>query len=245
MIRVSPELYDVLSLAARYLFALTALFCLLYAFRAHHADRAEEKKTMKNLPGAGTVGELVVLSGVEGMDPETWQPVPREGVLGALRSCDLVIPAPGVRKQHLDFFWQDGAGLRLALRSGCTAMIDGRPVDCRSGEEDTLLRHGSILQVGASMLRFQAFTALVPAADAVSASPVRNRWFPDAGEAPSEVPLYPGPYQAFPRELPSREEDPSQSAFPDEEAEGPRPSPPVPSAARRPKSDRWKEDFGE
>ena len=35
------------------------------------------------------MGELIVLSGGQDLDTNTWFPVPREGVLGSIRSCDL------------------------------------------------------------------------------------------------------------------------------------------------------------
>ena len=106
MFSVSPEIYSVLSDASRWLFAFFALMLLLFALGWHRSDRKERRDRFKNLPGAGTVGELVVISGSDRLPQDTWFPVPREGVLGSLRSCDLVVPCPGVRSQHLDFSWR-------------------------------------------------------------------------------------------------------------------------------------------
>ena len=104
MFSVSPEIYDVLSTASRWLFVFFILMLLVFAFSWHHSDRKERRDRFRNLPGAGTVGELVVLCGSDELPQNTWFPVPREGVLGSLRSCDLVVPCPGVHSQHLDFF---------------------------------------------------------------------------------------------------------------------------------------------
>ena len=133
MFSVSPEIYEVLSVASRWIFAFFALMLLVFALVWHHAERKERKERFKNLPGAGTVGELIVLSGSDQLAEGTWFPVPREGVLGSLRSCDLVIPCPGVSSQHLDFSWQDGSGLLIRPRVGCEVLIDGVPCHAADG----------------------------------------------------------------------------------------------------------------
>ena len=125
---MSQETYNAVFLASHWLFVFFALMLLLFAFAWHHTDRKERKDRFKNLPGAGTIGELVVLSGSNELPPDTWFPVPREGILGSLRSCDLVVPCPGVRSQHLDFSWQDGTGLLIRPRLGCEVLVDGVPV---------------------------------------------------------------------------------------------------------------------
>ena len=157
MFSVSPDIYEVLSVASRWIFAFFALMLLVFALAWHHAERKERKERFKNLPGAGTVGELIVLSGSDELAEGTWFPVPREGVLGSLRSCDLVIPCPGVSSQHLDFSWQDGSGLLIRPRVGCEALIDGTPVTRRFGTQDKPLLHGSVLQVGTAALRLQLY----------------------------------------------------------------------------------------
>ena len=63
MFSVSPEIFAVLSLASRWLFAFFALMLLLFAFSWHHADRKERRDRFRNLPGAGDYGKLI-LSGI-------------------------------------------------------------------------------------------------------------------------------------------------------------------------------------
>ena len=58
MFSVSPDIYEVLSVASRWIFAFFALMLLVFALVWHHAERKERKERFKNLPGAGTVGEL-------------------------------------------------------------------------------------------------------------------------------------------------------------------------------------------
>ena len=71
------------------------------------------------------VGELVVLEGSNELPPGTALPLPREGTLGCLRTCDVTLPAPGVAPCHLDFSFQDGKGLLIYPRVRCAAQVDG------------------------------------------------------------------------------------------------------------------------
>ena len=155
-----PETYRTIVLVSRYLFAFFALMLLLFAFSWVRSEGKKRRERFRNLPGAGTVGELLVLSGSEELPADTWFPVPREGVLGSLRTCDLVVPCPGVEGRHLDFSWQDGVGLVLRPRGKCEVLVDGVPVSRRSGAEAPPLVHGSCLQVGSALLRLQLFAAL-------------------------------------------------------------------------------------
>ena len=258
MFSVSPEIYTVLSTVSRWLFAFFALMLLLFAFAWQHADRKEHRERFKNLPGAGTVGELVVLSGSDQLSVNTWFPVPREGVLGSLRSCDLVVPCPGVRSQHLDFSWQDGTGLLIRPRLGCEVLVDGVPVSRRGAFADTPLLHGSTLQVGSAVLRLQLFSALsavsrphvLQAAEPVSAPgawtvpaqppvqvPCASEQFWQTPQEP--VPFSPDPYlnQPVPQQPESVPVPPSEQPAPQPEMQ--------PGTQRRKRADRWKEDWSE
>ena len=259
MFSVSPEIYAVLSTASRWLFAFFALVLLFFAFAWHHSDRKERRDRFKNLPGAGTVGELVVLSGSDELPVDTWFPVPREGVLGSLRSCDLVIPCPGVSSHHLDFSWQDGTGLLIRPRVGCEVLIDGVPVTRRG--MDKPLVHGSVLQIGSAVLRLQLFAALshtnrtfIPPQPAVGS-------FSDPMPQPVQVPMqYPQePMNVQPAFYPPSWQEPVPLQMPVEQPVPVQPVPqqvpeqqPVqevppqaPAAPRRKRADRWKEDWSE
>ena len=118
MLSVIKDIYPTLLECSRYLFALLGVLIALSAFAWLVAENRSRRERLRSLPAAGTVGELVVLSGGPELSPQTWFPVPREGVLGSFRSCDLVVPCAGVRSRHLDFAWRDGAGLLIRPRSG-------------------------------------------------------------------------------------------------------------------------------
>ena len=255
------EFYTAVSPASHWLFAFFALMLLLFALSWHFSDRRERRKRFKNLPGAGTVGELVVLSGSDELSVGTWFPVPREGVLGSVRSCDLVIPCDGVHSQHLDFSWQDGTGLMVRPRIGCEVLVDGVPVSRRGAYADAPLMHGSVLQVGSAALRLQLFSALshtnrpfTPQSPASGPEP--EPWMPPAQppvqmpyaasqswQAPPEqgympVPSRPQQAELYPPvqipDVPSLKQSvPAQS------------SPAAPAEQRRKRADRWKEDWSE
>ncbi|MCR5565339.1 MAG: hypothetical protein K6F61_00690 [Clostridiales bacterium] len=256
MFSVSPEIYEVLSAASRWLFAFFALMLLFFAFSWYHSDRKERRDRFKNLPGAGTVGELVVLSGSSELPVDTWFPVPREGILGSLRSCDLVVPCSGVRSQHLDFSWQDGTGLLIRPRIGCEVLVDGVPVSRRGAYADTPLLHGSLLQVGDAVLRLQLFSALSHTNRSFSPQapvpdPGSGSWMPPA--QPTVQPPVQDPYAAsqpwtslplqglVPDQAPPVAEQYPPQPLPDQPQQ---PEPPQ-AGQRRSRADRWKEDWSE
>ncbi len=157
---MSQELYEVLSLAARYLFALLGLLIVLRAFLWQLSSRAQERGLRRRIRDSGCIGELVVISGSSSLREGTVIPVPWEGSLGSVRSCDVPVPCQGIRRRHLWFAWEKGSGLRIQPLSGCEAVVDGCLLDCRSWKKAAPMVHGSFLQVGSALLRLRVFAAL-------------------------------------------------------------------------------------
>ena len=243
---VSGDIWKILYTVSRYLFPLLAV-CLVFLVLFYIlSDARNRRDKVRSLPGSGTVGELIVLSGGRDLDANTWFPVPREGVLGSIRSCDLVIPCPGVRTRHLDFSWVDGLGLLLRPRTGCEVMVNGVPVTCRTRAADVPLTHGGILQVGSATLRLHLFAALDNTP--VSAAPVPAEMpsaMPGPGFAP--YPSQPGEFYS-PQPVPpaSGQVVPDPMILPADVPPLPAEDPLPPAASDRPRrSDRWKEDLGE
>ena len=241
----SEDVWKILYSVSRYLFPLLAVslfFLILFYILSESRNRRER---VRGLPGTGTVGELIVLSGSDELDVNTWFPVPREGVLGSVRSCDLVIPCPGVRTKHLDFSWEDGTGLLIRPRTGCEALINGMPVTCRTRPADVPLTHGSILQVGTAMLRLHLFAALdnTPAASQPASVDI-----PVQGPPASFVPFPGPPADAMPLQqagpIPAAPDFTAPSSVVPSQTESS--APPERTVSERPRrSDRWKEDLGE
>ena len=257
MFSVSADIYEILSLAARYLFAIMGLLIVVRAFLWLLSDRKERKDRLRRLPDAGKIGEFVVLAGSRDLPENTWIPVPREGVLGSVRSCDLVIPCPGVRSGHLDFSWLDGTGLLIRPRSGCEARVDGIPLNCRSNPRSAPLRHGSFLEVGTARLRLLVFAGLDPNAGFEDLPEENAAPQPEAAAAETPgtfayvVPEVP-PQIAFvpyagpePGVLPAQDSPlnvPGAEALP---PDSPDPAPQAAPEPRRRRADRWKEDWSE
>ncbi len=181
---MSQELYEVLSLAARYLFALLGVLIVLRAFLWQLSSRAEERGTRRRLRDSGCIGELVVISGNSSLPEGTVFPVPWEGSLGSVRSCDVPVPCQGIRRRHLWFSWEDGSGLRIQPLSGCEAMVDGVPLDCRSWKKASPMIHGSFLQAGSALLRLRVFAAL----DSNAGFPEDESVFSPNADPPAFVP---------------------------------------------------------
>ncbi len=219
---MSTELFEVLSLAARYLFALLGVLIVLRAFLWLLSDRSETRSARRRMRDSGFIGELVVLSGSPALREGTVIPVPWEGCLGSVRSCDVAVPCPGVRRQHLWFSFESGAGLSIQPCSGCQVLVDQNPVDCRSWRASPPMGHGSFLQIGSALLRLRIFAGL----DSAAGFPEEESFAPAAGPSPAEgcpppsavpLPPYPPagmPYGPGPRQSPAPEAPFFQPPFP-------------------------------
>ena len=256
------DVLGILHTVSRYLFPLLAVVITVLAFLYFLTEIRIRREKVHSLPGSGTVGELIVLSGSRDLDANTWFPVPREGILGSVRSCDLVIPCPGVHPKHLDFSWADGLGLLIRPFTGCEALVNGTPVTCRTDTSTVPMTHGSVLQVGSAVLRLHLFAALdntapVHAETYMPATAPENTFSPILSQVPVSVPEN----QYAPSQPPLPEQD--YSGIPLSGYQGTQGQPsanlnvhacPVsetgllenrqaPPGPRR--SDRWKEDLGE
>ena len=242
---VSADIWKILYTVSRYLFpvlAVSLVFLILLYILSESCIRREKLRT---LPGSGTVGELVVLSGGRDLDANTWFPVPREGVLGSVRSCDLVIPCPGVRSKHLDFSWEDGKGMLIRPRTGCEVQINGTPVTCRTRVSDVPLTHGSVLQVGSAILRLHLFAALdssIVSAQSPQQDPALQGTAPVCAPFPTPPAAFVPPLQPDP--FPAETGCPAQ-CIPESPSSAETPAEPQAASERPRRSDRWKEDLGE
>ena len=248
---VPSNIYSVLMEVSRYLFALLGVLALLAALAWIMTENRAHKERLRSLPAAGTIGELVVLSGGPELSPQTWFPVPREGVLGSFRSCDLVVPCPGIKARHLDFVWQDGLGLLVRPRSGCQIQVNNALLDCHSDAASYPLTHGGFLRVGDAVLRLQVFKALDHTAAETVVQSAEPAGSVPANEYPSQLPVYdPGAVSVFTpvKEIPEPAfSAPADTAFvPSDPVSQPSVPSSAPAAAHPPRrSDRWREEWGE
>ena len=163
------DLYEILSLGMRYWFLLLGALIVWRSFRWLRKDRREKHRRLRQLPDAGMIGELVVLVGSDELPEGTAIPVPREGVLGFLRTCDVVVPVSGVAGHHIDFSFQDGKGLLITPWRGQTCQVDADELTHRSRASRYPMHHGSRLFVGDAVLRLRLFAGLETSAHAAFA----------------------------------------------------------------------------
>ena len=144
----------------RYVFTFIGVMIVLRTFSWLRKDRRLKHKRLKQLPDAGTVGVLTVVTGNRQLREGMIIPVPHEGVLGYLRTCDVVVPVEDVATEHLDFTFIDGKGLYIFPRRGCEAVVDGFPIVSRRDGHAHPMQHGSTLEVGQAVLRLGVFAGL-------------------------------------------------------------------------------------
>ncbi len=154
------NLYEILSLAMRYVFTVLGLIIVLRAFSWLRKDRRITHQRRRQLRDAGTIGIFVVVFGSPDLPEGTLLPVPHEGVLGCLRSCDVTVPADGVAKHHLDLSFVDGKGLYVLPCRGCPCTVDGVELTTHTEARQLPMQHGSLLTIGEATLRLGVFDGL-------------------------------------------------------------------------------------
>ena len=160
MIPTDAKVYEVLALAMRYFFTLMGVMIVWRAFSWLRKDRRQTHKRLRQLPDAGTIGIFTVEAGSADLEAGEVIPVPHEGVLGYLRTCDVVVPVDDVATIHLDFTFVDGKGLYIYPRRGCEAIVDGMLIAHRRDARRCPMQHGSTLQIGQALLRLGVFAGL-------------------------------------------------------------------------------------
>lgn len=150
---VQSDIYELVSLGMRYWFVLMGIIILLRAGRWALKEHRDYRRTIAALPDAGLIGEIVNIETGEA------QPLPREGVIGSGRGCDVRLH--GLRTRELEFILKEGTGVHIMpCHVRHQALLDGQPVDRR----DSWALHGSRISLPGYYLRFRLFAGLdVPA----------------------------------------------------------------------------------
>lgn len=146
---MSEGAYELLALLMRYVYVLIGVLILWRALRWMRRDAQAYKKEMKSLPDAGLVGEMVNLKTGQA------QPLPREGIIGSSRSCDIRVKSAGVRRIHARFEFVEGKGLCVIPGWRCRVGLSGTEIKHRG-----YALHGTQLQLGGAQLRVRLFAGL-------------------------------------------------------------------------------------
>lgn len=139
---MNEDLYELISLAMRYVFMGLMLVIVLRAWRTTAKDSARARKLRAWSPETGLAGELVVLSGGEKAPEGMRYPVIREGVMGSAKKADIRIRHSSVRQRHCYFTLEEN-GLRV--RSDSRA---ARTLYSGARLRDEVLPDGAVFRVG-------------------------------------------------------------------------------------------------
>lgn len=223
-----PLDFEILSKLMSYVFTFLGVVIVLRAYTWLRKDRKETHKRLRSLPDAGAIGVLTVLQGSSELREGDTIPVPGEGVLGFVRTCDIVVPVTDVVGQHLDFTFRNGKGLYIYPRRGCPTMVDGVTIDSRADSRRYPMHHGSILQVGEAVLQLGVFAGLdVATAEGlqVESEPVPVPEDAPACQPPAAPPAGYPPYTPWPQPpaYPPQPGYPPQPVYPHQTAYPPQP----------------------
>lgn len=193
------EAYELLALLMRYVFVFLGALILWRAYRWLRRDARTYKREMRSLPDAGLVGEIVDLKTGES------QPLPREGIMGSARDCDIRVRGVGVRRRHALFAFEDGKGLRVTPQRGSSVLMAGVEL---SGPAHAL--HGTQLQLGDALLRVRLFAGLkVPHPAQFQADLVREEGEDAPWEEMEETPPPFAPVETFDGDEPPQDMPPA------------------------------------
>lgn len=141
--------YELLALGLRYVFVLLIVLALLRAGWLMWGDRREYRRMLRQLPDAGLVGEVVNL------ETGAAQSLPREGLLGSGRNCDVRVNR--IHRREMEFMFRPGLGVKLIPVHGKhQAVLDGEPLN----KADSFALHGTVLEIRGVSLRFRLFAGL-------------------------------------------------------------------------------------
>lgn len=146
---MTGEAYELLAMLMRYIFVVMGALILWRAYRWLRRDARAYRKEMRSLPDAGLVGEIVDLKTGKS------QPLPREGIMGSARECDIRVQGAGVKRRHAMFAFEEGKGLQVTPYRGSPVLMAGIELQ---GPAHAL--HGTQLQLGDAILRVRLFAGL-------------------------------------------------------------------------------------
>lgn len=142
------ETYELISLGMRYWFVLLGVVIVLRAARWALQDHRTYMRTLRALPDAGLIGEIVNLETGES------QPLPREGVIGSGKACDVRFV--GLRRRELEYYFRDGIGVAVVpSHRRHQILLDGDAIHGRA-----YALHGSRLSMPGYFLRMRLFAGL-------------------------------------------------------------------------------------
>lgn len=146
---LTAPVYELISMGLRYWLVFLAVVVVWRAVRLMQKESRLYRKTLRQLPDAGLVGELV------DMETGVAFSLPREGMIGSGRASDVRLS--GTKRRALEVVFRAGYGLRLIPSHRKHSMrLDEEAIP--SGGDYAL--HGSVLEIGGRAYRFRLFEGL-------------------------------------------------------------------------------------
>jgi len=177
---VSRDLYEIIAMLMRYVFVVIGALILFRAFLWLRRDVKAYRKEMRSLPDAGFVGEIV------DMQTQKSQPLPREGIIGTGKDCDIRLKYSGVKHCHALFSFEEGKGLKIIPRRRHSIQMDGIEVGAAG-----YALHGTHIQLGDAFIRIRLFAGLNVPHPAQFAGEIPYETEEAEAELPHDMPLLP------------------------------------------------------
>ena len=149
------DIYAVVASVARFWFLFLIVIIVRRSYSWLRKDGLARRKRVRSLPDAGYIGELMLITGESNGVSFL---VPREGVIGSLRICDVVVTEEGVAGKHAAFYYQRDVGLFVEPYYKESVFVDGEP--CVRRGKPLLMLHGSQLKIGSAVLRMCFFVGI-------------------------------------------------------------------------------------
>ena len=117
---MNSNVYELLALGMRYVFAALMVLIVIRAARITAVDSRRARRLRRLSPQTGLVGEMLVVDGGEHARPGMRYPVTLEGAIGSSRRADIRLRHSSVRARHA-FYQMTDEG--LFVRSHAAARI--------------------------------------------------------------------------------------------------------------------------
>lgn len=124
-IPIRSDIYELISLIARYWFALLIVLFVIRAWRITIVDNRRAKTLRAFATSTGQMGELVVTRGAGKARRGMKYPILQEGMIGSSSRADIRIRAAGVKKHHAHFQLRPDGLLLTSIGDAPLAFADG------------------------------------------------------------------------------------------------------------------------
>ena len=207
------EVFELISQGLRYWFALLGLIIVWRTLKWALQDHRAYRRILKALPDAGLIGEIVNLNTAGS------QPLPREGVIGSGKACDIRFQ--GLRRRELEYAFVEGRGVEIVpAHRQHEIMLNGEEVGAKA-----FASHGSRLNLPGYTLRFRLFSGLnVPdIVHEAAYQPAEDGWYTPEDDAndlmnagmplPDQLPGLHDDYMPHPESQHAPANQPDESPF--------------------------------